>query len=247
MIKVNYRKKLNGYRCSHRNKWLFIKNEVLSIQSLVLWQFYIDISDFDKKHNDYGLFCVDFEKICKIFNNSSNTIRNWHKELIKVGLIKATEDKHVFRILVMDRYISPGFWGGKAAEYVEKEKGKSIEEILKIIGIGNKSVEGKFQSVIKKRKDLSSPKRSKAISSYKDNTSSNKAKDHKLARTEKEYQELKNSDSFKDLEISDMRLIDEIMSKQNKNDDSESYNEQDIVDIFFNGNWKKYKSHLITS
>ncbi|PIR58591.1 MAG: hypothetical protein COU69_04680 [Candidatus Pacebacteria bacterium CG10_big_fil_rev_8_21_14_0_10_56_10] len=125
-----YRRKLNGYRCSHRNRWLLLSAKIISLQALSLLEFYIDISDFDQKHEAYGTYQVYFDEIAKIFTCSQGTIRNWHKELVMLKLISPTKKKGVYKLYVPKRYISPGFWRGEASTYAKEEKGQSVEVIF---------------------------------------------------------------------------------------------------------------------
>ena len=64
------------------------KHETFSLQAVCLWDFYIDISDFDKGHYKYGKFELVFTDVASLFKVSENTIRNWHNELLHIGLIK---------------------------------------------------------------------------------------------------------------------------------------------------------------
>src|SRR3989344_7385477 len=100
-------KKLNGYRASHRNKWLLIEYDILSIQELALQEFYADIFDFDPQHRTVGLFPVNFDEIAQVFNCSSNTVRNWHSKLLQLGLIKKTGGKNLYQLSCYSRYVTP--------------------------------------------------------------------------------------------------------------------------------------------
>lgn len=129
-------KKLNGYRASHRNKWLLIKHKILTLQELSLLEFYVDIMDFDCRHEKFSEFEVDFKEIKEIFNcKSPTTIRNWHSKLLLLGFISKTEKRGFYKISCPKRYISPGKWQGEASFYSRAEKGLAIENILSNFGI----------------------------------------------------------------------------------------------------------------
>lgn len=79
--------KLKGYRVSHRNKWLVLQQDVLTIQELMLLEFYIDISDFDSRHAKFGVFEVFLDEISEVFGKSQDSIRIWHKGLLSKKFI----------------------------------------------------------------------------------------------------------------------------------------------------------------
>src|SRR3990167_11412807 len=143
-------KKLNGYRPTHRNKWVLIREKILTLQELALWEFYADIVDFDKKHEKFGLFEVDFVDIASLFNCSSNTIRNWHNKLVLLQLIKRAR-KGFYELVSVERFINPSKWNGKAHEFTEKEKDQPIEIILQSFGLDFQTVKEKIQSSEKKK------------------------------------------------------------------------------------------------
>ncbi len=128
-----YRNKFNGYRCSHRNRWLLVAHKKIAIQPLMLFDFYIDISDFDHKHETYGTFKTSFSKIATIFHCSANTIRNWHNALVKLNLIHPTDEKQIFELQNPERYIAPGVWKGQASGYAKEEKNQSVETLLQFM------------------------------------------------------------------------------------------------------------------
>src|SRR3990170_7846696 len=166
-------KKLNGYRASHKNKWLFIKHGILSVQELSLLEFYADIFDFDPRHETtVGLFPVNFKEIAEVFSCSQNTVRNWHSRLLQLGLIKNTDKKNIYQLSCYSRYITPGRFEGKAAVYAKQETNQSIEIILQNFGIDSQLVGGKVQIIGKKAGELGSESSSIAISSYKEGISS---------------------------------------------------------------------------
>ncbi|MFH0773625.1 MAG: hypothetical protein V1922_04925 [bacterium] len=203
-------KKLNGYRPSHRNKWLFVKQNILSIQELSLWEYYADIVDFDKRHEKYGLFEVYFDEISLLLNKDENTIRNWHNKLLYLGFISITNRKHIFKLSCHERYVNTGKWEGKAAEYGKKEKDQSIENILESFGTNLQIVKEKLQSFGNNKQDKGNKTiktDSIAIGSYKDEIGFISTRQHSL-RSDKEYQKIKEELGPTSLSIEDMKWID---------------------------------------
>lgn len=187
-------KKLNGYRPTHRNKWRFIQEGLLNIQELALLEFYADIFDFDSRHDEVGLFEVDFHKISKIFNCSVNTIRNWHNKLLKVGFIQRTDNKNLYSLSCYLRYVTPGYWKGEAAKYVEIENNQPVEVILQSFGINLQSSKRKFQPFVKKETNSASNSNSIALGSYKDESrdyQDNQLKELRSIKTDEEYKLVK--------------------------------------------------------
>lgn len=239
-------KKLNGYRPSHRNRWMLVENKILSLQELSLLEFYIDLMDFDKKHDGYGKFEVDFKEMMLVFNcKSSNTIRNWHNTLLKLGFIKKTQKHNIYALSTPERNINPGAWGGKASEFAQREKDQPIAVILQNIGIELQAIEEKVQPVVKKGDDLALKGEVKALGSSKDESKDNQVKQVLIkqeARTEEEYQKMyqENPDG---LIPEDMRWVDENVTETLE---FTSENEKEIVEIYFGGDWGKYQMYLIT-
>lgn len=205
-------KKLNGYRASHRNKWLLIQNKILSIQELTLLEFYADIFDFDKDHQTFGKFPVNFEEIAAVFDcSSTNTVRNWHGRLLKLGFIKRTGTKNIYELSCFLRYISPGVWQGKAAEYAEAEKDQSIGKLLHNFGIELQQIEDKVQNIGKISEDSGIKPSSIALGSSKGESGFIKRHEAEAStkiRTEADYQKM-YKDNPNGLEPDDMRWIDE--------------------------------------
>ncbi|KKP86218.1 MAG: hypothetical protein UR89_C0029G0003 [Candidatus Roizmanbacteria bacterium GW2011_GWA2_35_8] len=100
-------KKFNGYRPTHRNKWKFIQEGILSVQELSLLEFYADIVDFDRKHPNFGLFEVNFEEISQVFECSTGTVRGWNNKLILIGFIEKTSKRDWYKLICYERYIDP--------------------------------------------------------------------------------------------------------------------------------------------
>ncbi len=187
-------KKLNGYRVTHRNKWLLIRQGILSVQELALLEFYADIFDFDKNHQTYGTFSTDFKELAEYFNcKSQNTVRNWHNKLHRLGFIKATDKRGVFQLTCFERYVNPGKWEGRASEYAKQEKDQPIGIILQSFGINLQTIKSSSQPIAQKQDKIALESNSIAIGSYKDESnvyqSNTSVKKHAIASKE-EYQQV---------------------------------------------------------
>jgi hypothetical protein len=173
---VYYKKKLNGYRCSHRNRWILLNN-YLSAKSFILFEFYLDIFDFDHKHLGFGTFTVNFSKLAKIFNCSTSSVRSWHKEILKSGLINKTDEKNIFVVANPTRYLPAGIWKGEANYFVKKEKNQPTEIIFQLMKEKSKNIEKKEQINEKNSPNILKENTSKALGlskySYKVNYSRN--------------------------------------------------------------------------
>ena len=85
---------LNGYRPTHRNKWLLIQSGILNIQELAFLEFCADTMGYYKKNPNYGLVRIDIGETKKLFNcKSENTIRGWLNKLLETGFIQKTEKR----------------------------------------------------------------------------------------------------------------------------------------------------------
>lgn len=124
--------KFNGYRASHRNKWLLLQNKVLTQDELMLLEFYIDQMDFDGKHKNGGLFEYFPEEIAPIFcKKSTDTIDTWHDGLANKGFIVIADTKRqLWSLFNRDRYINDANFMGKASHYAKEEKDSTVENII---------------------------------------------------------------------------------------------------------------------
>ena len=244
-------KKLNGYRNTHKNKWLFIKEGILSLQELALWEFYADIVDFDPKHSEYGTFKEEFNTFAVLFHcDSPNTIRNWHNKLLELGFIQKTDKLHIYKLVCHERYGTPGIWQGRAAEYEKLEKDQSIDVILQSFGTNLQTVRKKLQSTVKKSNDKIDRKvklASKALGSSKDELSKDSQGKRIVVikqkpRSEDEYKQIEKEGGYELLTVEDMKWIDETLIERIEVTDE---NEQKIVDMYFNGDWEEYRKNLI--
>lgn len=243
--KNNINIKFNGYRPTHRNKWFFITNGVLSIQELAYWEFCIDLMDFNKDHQDFGCFKVNFTLTASIFRcKSKNTIRNWHNKLLRIGLIKNTGDKSLCQINLAEKFVNPGFWKGKAAEFTNLEKGKSFETILQNFGIDLQTVAEKLQSIVKKRVEKPKKLPSIALDSSKVDSSfiPKQVFISQPIRTNEEYQRIYGGGGYKLLLPDDMRWIDENIKEKNITIPTL---EEKVIEVFFNNDFELYQQSII--
>lgn len=193
-------KKLNGWRPTHKNKWLLVSYSILTSMELSLLEFYADIMDFDFKHGEkQGLIEVYYDEIAKFFKCSENTIRNRHNKLLYLGFINETSRKRIYRLACYERYITPGIqWKGKASKYEELERNQPIEIILQSFGLDLQTIEEKLQNIGKKLKERTVIKPntdSRGLGSSKDgykDTPLSHTKDE--AEEEIEYQKLTDDD-----------------------------------------------------
>lgn len=240
--------KLNGYRPTHRNKWLFLKHEILNVQELAFLEFCADLVDFDKNHENYGLIGIDLVVVTKVFCCSENTIRSWLKKLLNIGFIKKTEKRGHFRMSCHERYINPGLWGGRAPEYAKKEKDQPVGIILQNFGIDLQTTEQKVQSVEENPLNSDSEQENRALVSSKDDSTVSPREIvviKQMPRTDDEYERIRHANkNFQKLLTKDMRWIDENVIEEIDVTDPEI--EKDCVNVFFNGNWGEYRRCLIT-
>lgn len=245
-------RKLNGYRPTHRNKWLFIKEDILNVQELALLEFYADIFDFDKKHKTFGLFEVDFTKFKQMFCcKSENTIRNWHNKLLKLGFIKKTGKKHIYFLSCPERYTTPGKWEGKAGYYQGLEKDQPVDVVLQNIGVNFQTIGNKLQPIVENIEDLPEKAQLPTISSYKDDSIGfNKKSNEEIViieqepRSENEYEKIKEEGNYKYMITDYMRWTDKHVKEKIIVENGEKTKE--IIDVFFDGDEEKYKQCLIT-
>lgn len=212
--KNHYRSKLNGYRPTHRNKWLFIENGVLSLQELTFLEFCADLMGFDKNNPGYGLFRVNYGEVKTLFRcKSENTIRGWLKKLLITGFVQKTPERNTFSMSCYPRYITPGRWLGESAKYAHLEKDQPVDVILKNFGIDFQTIGEKTQLIGEKKSISATNSTSIALVSSKVDSSipSERFMIRQGPRTEKEYQDLYEEVILGGgrLTIEDMKWIDE--------------------------------------
>lgn len=140
-----YVQKLNGFRSSHRNKWHLLYKQVISLQAMLLLEFYLDIFDFDQRHFTYQTFQVNYSQIAEIFHCSVNTVRNWHNELLKCGLIHKTHERNKFVIPNCERYLNSGTITSR--NYQKAEYRQFFEQIFQFMCGKLQPTEQSFQPV----------------------------------------------------------------------------------------------------
>lgn len=237
---------LNGYRASHRNKWLYISNGLLSVQDLALLEYYADVMDFDRNHPQFGSVKLNFDQIAAIFACSPNTIRNWHKKLLSVGFIKKASSPHLIQVVCAPRYITPGFWKGEAAQYVKKETDQPLKTILQNFGINLHPVGENLQPVVNGQEDKAENNRRIAIGSSKDDSRlyPKEVLIKQEVRGGEKYQQIHDEGNYQYLTPDDMRWIDENIIKARSA--SPEATGADYVEIFFDGDWEKYRNNIVT-
>lgn len=144
--------KRNGYRPSHRNRWLLIETGLLTLQEFCLWELYLDSMDFDKNHDSFSCIEVDHEQTATILGYSSvNSVRETkHKKLLDIGLIVETNQPNIFRVPNPERHIPPSKYpnlNGKAHEFTKQEMDQSIEFILQNFGVKAQYIEKLAQKI----------------------------------------------------------------------------------------------------
>ncbi len=244
--------KLNGYRATHKNKWLFIKNKVLSLQEVAYLEFCADIMCFDWEKQEYGTFKTNFKEIATLFDcKSETTIRNWHAKLLKKGFIQSLNQRNVFRLTCHTRYITPGFWKGEASRYAESEKDQSIEYILQNFGLNLQNIGKTDQLIEKNNQNLASNTTPRAIGSSKDyslvpsSISSKKVVVIKQeVRSDAEYQKMYEASDLS-LSVDDMKWIDQNITEKIEIGSDEQ--EKEIVRIYFDNDWDKYQKNFLIS
>jgi hypothetical protein len=162
--------KTNGFRPSHRNKWMLLQKKILDPISLLLFEYYLDQMDFDSKHKGYGCFEVSFQDITKLFGYSStNSIRSRHNKLLKLGMISPTSKKHLFKVHNPERYVaSTKKWRGFATDFMQEEKDQAPQKIFQYIGANIQLVEQKVQPIEKNKSNNLNKKSLRHLSSFKD-------------------------------------------------------------------------------
>lgn len=238
--------KLTGYRSSHRNRWLFLKNRLLSLQEFLLFEFYLDQMDFDANHDKFGCFEFYVDEIAQFIPRKEDCITSWHKSLIKKGFITLHDKRRsLYKIKNPERYFTN--FKGKAAKFCKEEKScPSLEFFLQNVCFFPEKLEE-----IQKNKTIQLKKKpSKALSSSKVEFRVNSIGKKKVViirqepRSQEEYRNIHKEGRFSpqfttdDMEWIDKNIVEKIEVKT-------ANQEQKIVRIFFDGDWEKYKQSLI--
>ena len=237
--------KLNGYRATHRNRWLLLQKRILTSQEFLLLEYFIDSMDFDHKHENYGLFTAYPEVIAEYFNKGVETINDWCNGLLNKSFIEIIDKKReVYRIKSPERYGT--VFGGKAPDFAKKEKTtNTLDNILQNICFYPE----KAKIIPKKVKSLASNTPSKALGSFKGELGSSHIYTNKTVlivqevRSDAEYQRIYDEGNWGKFTPDDMKWVDEHSSLEIPIRDT--LHEKHIIDVYFNGDWSEYEKNII--
>lgn len=245
--------KLNGYRASHRNKWFLITQGILTLQEFLLFEYYLDLMDFDKSHSDkFASFEVFLDEIALVFNKHEDTVGKWHDGLLSKGFIKIVDEKRkLYTVKSPLRYVvGLTKWGGEASRYATEEKDQTQEFILENVRyfhpesekILPKSNNLALKSSISTENSLGSSKDCSIVSSP---ISSKKVVVIKQeVRSDAEYQKMYEENL--NLPIpDDMKWIDQNVKEKIEIENNEQ--EKEIIRIYFDNDWNKYQKNLLIS
>lgn len=247
--------KLNGYRASHRNRWLLLKHNVIDEKAFLLFEYYLDSMDWDPTHEKHGTFEVYLEDIAPFFNKKVDTVRAWHNGLLEKGFIQLVDKRrNIYRIKSPERYAIDGRNGGKASKYGKDEKSNpTLDFFLQNVCFSPEKVKinpPKQQSVISNEEKalVSSKSEFEVISNNQSmDISPNSPKKivviRQKVRSEEEYQKIYAEGNFQNLTPEDMKWVDENVSEKIVIENDEQ--EKDIVEIFFNGDWNDYQKNIV--
>ncbi len=231
--------KRNGYRPSHRNRWLLLQKGIISREVLLFWEYCLDQMLFDKRNPGYGTAKIDFDEAMSVFRVTSPTsVRTWYNKLVILGLVRVIDgEKHVLEIVNCERYIHGG--NGKVGEYEEREYDQSIDVITQSIGFCRQSADTKNHPTDVELPTLLKRYESKGLSSFKVDLGSNPKQ---TVRTMEEYQAIYQEGGYSLLSPEDMMWIDQnqkfdkpIISKEMKT--VADMSDQEIDDIFMRGKY----------
>lgn len=89
----NLLKKLKGYQKAPRGRFLLLKERRLTHEEFLLYELGVAISDWDSRHETYGVFKATNQEIAGILGWSSDTTALMHKNsLIKKGMFIVNDD-----------------------------------------------------------------------------------------------------------------------------------------------------------
>jgi len=236
--------KLNGYRASHRNRWLLIKNRVLTPQEFLLFEYYLDSMDFDSRHSNFGTFEAYLDEVALDFDKKPDTIQDWHNKLLSKSFIELVNKKRrLFKVKSPERYGT--ILGCNAREFVKNEKNTpTLDFILQNICFTPE----KAKINPSKNTILALNNTSKHLGSFKGELGLPSIDFKKVVvikqsvRSDEEYQKMSQDGDF-GLSPEDMKWIDRnaLEKIEIKSDEQE----KEIVRVYFDGDWDKYRSSLI--
>lgn len=257
--------KTNGFRASHRNRWLFISEGVLTINEMILLDFYIDKINFSPTSEDAGTFDLDYEELDLFLGKKESTIAALNKSLTDKGfLVKINPYK--FEVTNWRRYFleEKNNKGGLAFQFQKDETNKPLNVIIRNLGI-NFQITGKREeylpnnstvdtSLIKRliKKDINiqnsniGEKENSEIDKREKNVFGQFPKwvlIQQKPRTDKEYQKIQDeqTDEMK-MQIDDMKWIDQNAHEFIKIEDEEKENW--VVSVYFNNDRARYEKYL---
>jgi hypothetical protein len=214
--------KLNGYRASHRNRWLLVTQRILSPQEFLLFEYYLDLMDFDKSHGEaFSTFEAFLDDVLRVFNKHEDTIRIWHNGLLTKGFIKIFDEKrHTYTVESPLRYVSGlAQWSGEASKYAKEEKDQTHEFILRNIRFFRPERE-KIRLESEEKVDISADRVKNSLSSSKgESIVTSPSGSRKIVvikqevRSDAEYRKMYEDDGCLGISPDDMKLADQILAE----------------------------------
>lgn len=239
--------KLNGYRASHRNRWLLIKSKVLTPQEFLLFEYYLDSMDFDSRHSNFGLFEAFLNEIALDFDKKEDTIQDWHNSLLEKGFIQLVDKKRkLFKVKTPERYGT--VLGCNAKEFAKNEKNTpTLDFILQNVCFSPE----KAKINPPNNTTLASDNTSKYLGSSKGGLGLSSIGSKKVVvisqsvRSGTEYQKMYQESGCEGLTPDEMKWVDQNVTEKIVIENNEQ--ENDIVNTFFDGDWNEYQKHLKVS
>lgn len=89
-------KKLNGYQKADRSRFKLLREGVLTIEELMLFELAIAITDWDSEHEHFGSFKVADEDIANILGwKDRSSVCRYRNNLIKKGFLTVLEEGYI--------------------------------------------------------------------------------------------------------------------------------------------------------
>lgn len=225
--------KRNGYRPSHKNRWLLISERILTLRQWALYEYLLDDMDWDHRHDNFGLFEFYPDEMVDVFHKSSESIGDWFKCLVDKSFVRLRDKKRkLYEVKNPERYVF-----GKASRYELSERNISVEKLLENIRFSER--DGEITETVKEKIPQIIPSgvwkdRSKALSSFKDGLG---IESRQGVRTLGDYKEIYQTEGYALLLPEDMMWIDQnqlfnnpILSKT-----LENMTHLEVDDIFLKG------------
>ncbi|MCJ7805246.1 hypothetical protein MUP46_01200, partial [Patescibacteria group bacterium] len=159
------------------------------------------------------------------------------------------EKRQLYTVKSPTRYIiGLAKWGGESTRYTHEEKNQPREFILENIrffqpeieNIQQKSSETALKSTISTKNSLTSYKHSSIVLP---SLGSKVVVIKQEVRSDAEYQKIYADSNFKGLEPDDMKWVDQNIIEEIEIESDEQ--EKEIMSIFFDGDWDKYRKNLM--